>query len=191
MMITADAGQLAPADELPEADGVGEADEVRDADDIDVMDDDISVVMLALMRQLSVTKHRLAANHLGEPLPLQLLIKVGEGEPRRAGDLAVEMSADPSTISRQVALLVRAGLVERRADPQDGRACNLVLTDAGRARRRQVSHDIGDLFDTIIRDWSDGERTEFIRLLSRYVDGLTVHRDEFVDRVAASLHLSV
>lgn len=153
-------------------------------------EDDITAVMLALMRQLSVTKHRVAAGHSGEPLPLHLLIKVGEGDPRRAGDLAVEMCADPSTISRQVALLVRAGLVERRAEPLDGRACTLVLTEAGRGRREQVWREIDGLFHTIISDWSDQERTEFTRLLSRYVDGLAAHRDEFVDRVAACLHLS-
>lgn len=152
-------------------------------------EDDIAALMLALMRHLSITKHRLAAGHTGEPLPLHLLIKVGEGEPRRSGDLAVEMCADPSTISRQVALLVRAGLVERRAEPLDGRACTLVLTETGRSRRAQVRRDIDDLFHTIIRDWSDSERTEFTRLMSRYVDGLVAHRDEFVDRVATSLHL--
>ena len=47
----------------------------------------------------------------------------------RAGALAECMQSDPSTVSRQVAALVKDGLLERRADPADGRASLLVLTE--------------------------------------------------------------
>ena len=58
--------------------------------------------------------------------------------PLRAGALADCLQSDPSTVSRQVAALVKDGLLERRADPDDGRASLLVLTDAAtrRAGRR-------------------------------------------------------
>src|SRR5688572_8855841 len=48
-------------------------------------------------------------------------------------DLAAEHALDPSTISRAVAALGRAGLVARTADPSDGRASTLHLTDHGHA----------------------------------------------------------
>ena len=48
--------------------------------------------------------------------------------PMRAGALAECLQSDPSTVSRQVAALVKDGLLERRADPADGRASLLVLT---------------------------------------------------------------
>src|SRR5207249_2610885 len=51
--------------------------------------------------------------------------------PRRTTALAEAVHSDPSTISRQVAALVRAGLVERRADPEDGRASLLAATETG------------------------------------------------------------
>jgi DNA-binding MarR family transcriptional regulator len=51
--------------------------------------------------------------------------------PQRLTTLAEAMHADPSTVSRQTAALVRHGLLERRADPADGRACMLVATPEG------------------------------------------------------------
>src|SRR6478609_8851624 len=57
---------------------------------------------------------------------------VGTG-PQRSSTLAETACVDPSTVSRQVAQLVKAGLVERQSDPEDGRASLLVSTDRGRA----------------------------------------------------------
>ena len=58
---------------------------------------------------------------------------VGTG-PQRSSTLAETACVDPSTVSRQVAQLVKAGLVERQSDPEDGRASLLVAT-AARPRR--------------------------------------------------------
>jgi DNA-binding MarR family transcriptional regulator len=53
-----------------------------------------------------------------------------------------ELSADAlltqAGISRLVARLEHAGLLERVADPDDGRASRIRLTDAGRAAQRHV-----------------------------------------------------
>ena len=51
--------------------------------------------------------------------------------PRAAG-------VDVSVASRQLAVLERAGYVERRPDPRDGRASLLRLTAAGRRRARRA-----------------------------------------------------
>ncbi|HEX3784929.1 MAG TPA: MarR family winged helix-turn-helix transcriptional regulator [Pseudonocardiaceae bacterium] len=51
--------------------------------------------------------------------------------PQRLTALADAVHADPSTVSRQTTALVRHGLLERRADPLDGRASLLVATAEG------------------------------------------------------------
>jgi DNA-binding MarR family transcriptional regulator len=88
--------------------------------------------------------------------------------PMRASDLAEHTRADPSTVSRQVAALVREGLVERRADPEDGRASLLVLTD--KAAGVLKAHD--DLrnkhFAALLAGWSEREVHSFARLLARF-----------------------
>jgi DNA-binding MarR family transcriptional regulator len=61
---------------------------------------------------------------------LILFVLVSDG-PRRTTALAEAVHSDTSTVSRQVGSLVRHGLVERQADPADGRACLLAATPRG------------------------------------------------------------
>lgn len=90
--------------------------------------------------------------------------------PIRAGALAEAVQSDPSTVSRQVAALVRDGLLERRADPQDGRAALLVLTD--RAREVLADQDKARLghFARMLAGWSDEDLAQFAGLLRRFTD---------------------
>ncbi|WP_067496951.1 MarR family winged helix-turn-helix transcriptional regulator [Actinoplanes sp. TFC3] len=64
---------------------------------------------------------------------LMLLFPLRHHGPLRVTDLAELKGADPSTISRQAAQLVKAGLARREADPADGRASRLAVTEAGLA----------------------------------------------------------
>ncbi|MFR9801035.1 MarR family winged helix-turn-helix transcriptional regulator [Pseudonocardia sp. RS010] len=61
---------------------------------------------------------------------LGLLVADGE---QRLGVLAAALDVDASVISRRVAALEEAGLVDRRPDPEDRRAYLVGVTDRGRA----------------------------------------------------------
>jgi DNA-binding MarR family transcriptional regulator len=52
----------------------------------------------------------------------------------RPGKVAAILAVDPSVVSRQLAALTQVGLVERHADPADGRAELVSLTPLGEAR---------------------------------------------------------
>jgi DNA-binding MarR family transcriptional regulator len=70
----------------------------------------------------------------GSVTTLALIQEMGErASGCHAKELAARSGLDPSTVSRAVAAMVAQGLVERRADPHDGRATVLALTDAGEA----------------------------------------------------------
>ena len=56
----------------------------------------------------------------------------------RCGQVAVVLGVDPSVVSRQLAALTHLGLVERHADPADGRAELVSLTAGGRGRLVQA-----------------------------------------------------
>jgi DNA-binding MarR family transcriptional regulator len=79
-----------------------------------------------------------------------LAVLATEG-PQRTTALAEAVHSDTSTVSRQVGALVRHGLVERQADPADGRACLLAATPTGatcfdqqrRARTAQIADVLG------------------------------------------------
>jgi DNA-binding MarR family transcriptional regulator len=97
-----------------------------------------------------------------------LLVHLVKGGPQRAGALADAVHSDPSTISRQVAHLVRLGFVERTADPEDGRATLLVATDEGRRvfgenRRMRIER-----FAEMLADWPVEDRRKFAELLERF-----------------------
>ena len=144
---------------------------------------DIADSMVALVRAHHWLKSRLAEfePEIGTVI---LLIKLAKEGPRRAGELAEMTCSDPSTISRQVAALVKAGLVERKADPADGRASILVPTEAGHARVEDFATVRARAMAPIVSSWSPSERSVFIELLSRYSAGLNAQREQMTGDVA-------
>jgi DNA-binding MarR family transcriptional regulator len=88
--------------------------------------------------------------------------------PMRSSAVADHLRADPSTVSRQVAALVRDGLIEREADPDDGRACLLVPTEAAAeilARHEQLQREY---FTSMLAGWSERDLNRFAELLQRF-----------------------
>lgn len=73
---------------------------------------------------------------------LALLTTIAETGESRLGTVACSLGVSPSVASRQVAALQAAGLIERRADPADGRAELVGLSEAGRSRLHEVK-DLG------------------------------------------------
>ena len=65
------------------------------------------------------------------PSATSALATVVRDGPTRLGELAEREGVTPATLSRVVAVLERAGFVERRADPKDRRAAFLAATPAG------------------------------------------------------------
>ena len=112
-----------------------------------------------------------------------LLFQLVKEGPRRASALAEAACVDPSTVSRQVAELVKAGLVARVPDPADGRASLLEATAHGRevhavrvARRHQV-------FERVLADWSDDDVAAFAGLFDRFNDSFAAVRPTLLDDV--------
>ena len=86
----------------------------------------------------------------------------------RATDLAAHYALDKSTVSRQVAALERAGLVERRMDPEDHRVQVLYLTEAGTEILSQVTHSRRSAFRERLAGWPDEDLVRFASYLLRY-----------------------
>ena len=59
-------------------------------------------------------------------------------EPLRISELNRHVLLSQPALSRMVDRLAERGFVERQTDPADGRGVRLSLTDAGRARQRQI-----------------------------------------------------
>lgn len=95
--------------------------------------------------------------------------------PRRSNALAESVHSDPSTVSRQVAGLVRAGLVERRPDPEDGRATLLAPTAEG-LRVFQANRDRRNCeISAMTERWDEADRVRLVELLERLAGDLEDH----------------
>lgn len=86
----------------------------------------------------------------------------------RATDLATHHALDKSTVSRQVAALERAGLIERRPDTTDHRVQELHLTRAGRHILAQVTESRRAAFRERLADWPAEDLSRFAEYLVRY-----------------------
>ncbi|WP_181139189.1 MarR family winged helix-turn-helix transcriptional regulator [Streptomyces sp. Ru72] len=86
----------------------------------------------------------------------------------RATDLAAHYALDKSTVSRQVTALERAGLIERRQDPDDHRVQVLRLTQAGTRILAQVTESRREAFRERLAGWPEQDLERFAAYLLRY-----------------------
>jgi DNA-binding MarR family transcriptional regulator len=124
-------------------------------------------------------------NYFAEVLPAGLdpaagqllawLVKMG---PSRQGELAECTFLDPSTVSRRISQLVQHGLVERRADPADGRAVQLVPTALGEQRFAILAKRREEVMQHVLAGWSETEISTLSKLLGKFNDDFETFRFE-------------
>lgn len=84
---------------------------------------------------------RLRLDPAGEQLTSTQLVTlsiIDQLAPSRIGDLASAEGISAATMTRVVAALADRGLVERRPDPDDGRACLVLLSSHGNAEVTRI-----------------------------------------------------
>ncbi|MHA5053638.1 MarR family winged helix-turn-helix transcriptional regulator [Streptomyces sp. SD15] len=114
---------------------------------------------------------RASAGRMHPELSLVSYTLLGHLEERdgcRATDLASHYALDKSTVSRQVAALERAGLIERRLAPEDHRVQVLHLTEAGTRILAQVTESRRIAFRERLTDWPEEDLERFAGYLVRY-----------------------
>jgi DNA-binding MarR family transcriptional regulator len=113
----------------------------------------------------------------------QLLLRtIAHEGPLRASALAEAVHLDLSTVSRQTSALVSRGLLERRADPEDGRASLLALTDAGHRVLAEQILTRQSFFDEVLADWKIDDLHRFAALLERFTTDYQHTHDTWTER---------
>jgi DNA-binding MarR family transcriptional regulator len=133
------------------------------------MDETADLIGQDLARLLRLVARQ---RYQAETYVLGLLLEKG---PQRVGELAQALGTDPSTVSRKIAALVDAGLVERRADPDDGRAHLLAATAAGEHKCADGRRHRTDMVASVLSGWPEDSRRQLATLLGRFTDGLQEH----------------
>lgn len=117
----------------------------------------------------------LRREHLPDPIDratMGLLFFTAKHQPLRVSDLAGELQLDPSTVSRQVRTLTEAGYIQVSEDPDDRRARNLRITDAGRQIIRDHLDTLAEAIDDALAGWTDADRAQLSALMTRLADDL-------------------
>lgn len=96
--------------------------------------------------------------------------------PVRLTELAQALGLDPSSVSRHVTALERAGLVTREKDPTDQRALHLVLTAQGEDAVRALAAARAEALATLTPGWSTEEIDDLADRLARLHTDITAHR---------------
>lgn len=139
---------------------------------------DLSTQVVRLVRQMGALKSQFAvrAKHGLEWSSYVVLFHLVARGPMRANALAEVMCSDPSTISRQTSALVEAGLVDRRPDPDDGRAVQLAATDRGIEVAAAVRDERDAVFADVLQDWTPRDVDALVGLLDRFCTDLETRR---------------
>jgi len=102
-----------------------------------------------------------------------LLSLLSHSGPLRTGAVASHLHLSPSTVSRQVGSLERAGFVQRVPDPVDGRAFDLQITEHGRLAFAQARQARMHRLHAALGSWSEVEVAELAAALRRLNRELT------------------
>jgi DNA-binding MarR family transcriptional regulator len=146
---------------------------------ISAIETEVAVLMRrgeATRRAMPVPAHR--ALDRAAYLILRHLAAAG---PQNVSVLAAALHLDGSTVTRQVASLLRDGLVSRKRDPQDRRGAVIAATPAGLSRMSAVRKAREELYARMLAGWSGEDLSMLAALLHR----LNQSMDEYARSVQA------
>jgi DNA-binding MarR family transcriptional regulator len=101
-----------------------------------------------------------------------LVARLGALGAMGVAELGDHAGRDPTTISRQLAVLERDGLVRRRAGEADRRVREAELTEEGRRVARRLADARRRLLTMLLADWTAGDCDVFSRLALDLADGM-------------------
>lgn len=97
-----------------------------------------------------------------------LLSRIRLQGPMSIGELSDAFGLDASTLNRQTAAVMRAGFVERIADPEGGMARKFRITDEGARVLDEEREGIVRSLDRVMADWPEEDIAAFAAYLKRF-----------------------
>ena len=111
-------------------------------------------------------EREIAKSGLGvTPGEARALTRIAASNGVRQSEIAVALGIEPMTLSRYVDGLEKAGLIERRVDPKDGRARCVSMTERGEAVLADIRAHTDDLVARLQADLPESDRQALFRAL--------------------------
>lgn len=127
------------------------------------------IVRLNLSRSAFKRQATTADTELSQPSYALLRVLIDEG-PQPTGQLAKKAHMDVGMTTRRVQALVKAGLVTRHADLDDGRISIVTATPAGETAAAALQDLRREHLARALSGWSATDLQQLDRLLSRFLD---------------------
>ena len=105
-----------------------------------------------------------------EPAAYGLLVLLQKQQDMRLTDIAASIGIGKPSVSRQIVMLENLGLVQKHADPLDGRAQTISLTPAGAQALTKTQCARKELFRTLLEGWDAAELEQLGSLLTKLND---------------------
>lgn len=100
------------------------------------------------------------------PTRLSVLATLDRRGPIRISELASIEGLNPTMLSRVIAELAAAGLLQRVSDPHDGRAALVDATAAGRRLHKKIQNERNDVLSVLLADLDERRRDELVDALA-------------------------
>ncbi|TVT61767.1 MarR family transcriptional regulator [Amycolatopsis rhizosphaerae] len=149
--------------------------------------DELGVQLVRFVRLINKAKSQVAKQGPDgiERAAYAILFHLIHDGPQRTSKLAEALHAEISTISRQSSALVQHGLVERQADPEDGRACLLAPTAEGLRVFEENRKKRNLWLAEVLAEWPEEDRQTLNELLDRLNSGIERHIPHVADHGSA------
>ena len=139
---------------------------VSRADTVRALEHEVGVLIRRVRRAIG---ERARAVHPDlQPMSYLMLAHLAESGPLRSSALAEIFGVDKGAVSRQVQHLSDLALLDKRPDPDDGRATLLSPSEDARRRLGEVRQQRRRRLDERLGDWSDSDLDSLVAVLGRY-----------------------
>ncbi len=138
----------------------------------------LHALFLQVLRYHFLRYHHLLGRiglHRGQPLVLALL---WEQDGRTQGEIAEKLCLRPATVTVVLRRMEKAGLLERRNDPEDLRVVRVYLTERGRALEKDVKRIHRVLEKECFARFTPEEKALLREFLTRMRDNLQAVLEE-------------
>ena len=104
------------------------------------------------------------------------LLEIEKKQEISVSELAGSLSLDKSTVSRTVEGLVNINLVDRVTPKENRRLALLNLTESGKQVCSTINYTNDRYIQSVLKDFSKGEREEFLRLFEKLTCNMAAER---------------
>ena len=123
-------------------------------------DDEVTALVISLHRLVRSLRRGGSAGL--QPTQLIVLAQLAESGPLRVGELAERVPCSQPTATTVVAGLQASGLLNREADPHDGRAVRVALTALGEKEILSTAHNEAEVLAQRLDELSTAERDRVV-----------------------------